>query len=68
MTRSTFIVPQEEQVYPEATAFYTVNKDPTLVKHSIILEQRIEFCVIYNTETQNSYVLSRKIWAEDYQG
>ena len=68
MTRSHFIVPQEEEVYPEATIFYTVNKDPTLVSHSIILERRVEFSVIFNPMTQKSYVLERKIWAEDYQG
>jgi len=68
MTRSHFIVPQEEQVYPEATVFWTVNRNPTLIQHSVILERRIEFCVIFNPTTQNSYVLERKIWAEDYQG
>lgn len=68
MTRSHFIVPQEEEVFPEATIFYTINKDPTLVQHSIILEQRIEFCVIFNPTEEKSYLLDRKIWAEDFQG
>jgi len=68
MTRSHFIVPQEEEVYPKATVFYTINKDPTLVKHSFFLERRIEFSVIFNPEKENSYVLERKILAEDYQG
>jgi hypothetical protein len=68
MTRSHFIVPQEEEVYPSATIFYTVNEDPTLVKRSAILERRVELYVRFIPESEKSYLLDRKIWAEDYQG
>lgn len=65
---SHFIVPQEEPVYPPATVFYTVNEDITKIEKSFIIEQRIQYTVIFNPKEESSYLLERKILAEDWQG
>ena len=59
-----FMTPEEKENYGSGTEFISVPLDPTEIEKKFIVEQVIIFFVRYDVEKKETFLLERRIWAD----